>query len=186
LPLTDSDLAFVDLPQPGQIAGPDDGPRVTLSATHRGLTGEWQARITRTEGVVDERNRVTWAVARVDDPYALRGGNDVATPLPMGTFVGAQIEGTTVENIIQVPREALRGNSQLMFIDEENRLRIRKVDVLRTDAQNAYLSGGADAGERVILTAIESPVNGMRVRTADKPGESTSDGARVAAGTDSD
>jgi RND family efflux transporter MFP subunit len=186
LPLTDSDLAFVDLPQPGQIAGPDDGPRVTLSATHRGLTGEWQARITRTEGVVDERNRVTWAVARVDDPYALRGGNDVATPLPMGTFVGAQIEGTTVENIIQVPREALRGNSQLMFIDEENRLRIRKVDVLRTDAQYAYLSGGADAGERVILTAIESPVNGMRVRTADKPGESTSDGARVAAGTDSD
>ena len=28
-------------------------------------------------------------------------------------------------------------------------------------------SGGAEAGERVILTALESPINGMPVRTAD-------------------
>lgn len=187
LPLTDSDLAFVDLPQPGQLSGPDDGPRATLTATRRGVTHEWQARITRTEGVVDERNRVTWAVARIDDPYALRQGNDAAAPLPMGTFVGAQIAGARFEDIIQVPREALRGNSQLMFIDDEKQLRIREVNVLRADAQYAYLSGGAEAGERVILTAIESPVNGMQLRPSDEADASTSegDGRRVATGTDS-
>jgi len=187
LPLTESDMAFVDLPQPGQMSGPDDGPGATLTALHRGLTSEWSARIMRTEGVVDERNRVSYAVARIDDPYALRQGNDTAPPLPMGTFVGALIEGIIVDDIIRVPREALRGNSQLMFIDDENRLRIRQVEILRADAEYAYLSSGAEAGERIILTAIESPVNGMRVRTSDDPVETPAeDEERVASGAERD
>jgi RND family efflux transporter MFP subunit len=185
LPLTESDLAFVDLPQPGQMSGRDGGPGATLTARHRGQTSEWSARITRTEGVVDERNRVSYAVARIDDPYALRQGNDTAHPLPMGTFVGALIEGSTVDDIIRVPREALRGNSHLMFIDDENRLRIRQVDILRTDAEYAYISGGAEAGERIILTAIESPVNGMRVRTSDDPAAMPAE-ERVASGAELD
>jgi RND family efflux transporter MFP subunit len=185
LPLTDSDLAFIDLPQPGQLSQPESGPGVTLTARHRGITSEWPARITRTEGVVDERNRVTWAVARIDDPYALRQGNDAAPPLPMGTFVGAQIEGTSVDDVIRVPREALRGNSQLMFLDAESRLRIREVEILRADSQYAFITKGAEAGERIILTAIESPVNGMRVRTSDDPEPAPEDDdERVASGAD--
>lgn len=185
LPLTESDLAFVDLPQPGQLSGPDEGPGATLTARHRGVTTEWSSRITRTEGVVDERNRVTYAVARIDDPYALRQGNDAVPPLPIGTFVGGLIQGTTVEDIIRVPRQALRGNSQLMFIDDENRLRVRQVEILRADAEYAYLSGGAAAGDRIILTAIESPVNGMRVRTSGDPAETPEpDERRVASGAE--
>lgn len=179
LPLTDTDLAFVDLPTPGELgagAAPG-GPRVTLSAEYRGRTESWPARIARTEGVVDDRNRVTYAVARVDDPYGLESGNDSA-PLPMGTFVAARIDGRTVEGVIRVPRQALRGNSELMFIDEESRLRIRTVDVLRTDRNHAYISGGATPGERISLTAIESPVNGMRVRVVDDD-----DDPQVAAGS---
>lgn len=165
LPLTDTDLAFVDLPTPGEISadGVPQGPRVTLSAEYRGRTETWDARIARTEGVVDDRSRVTYAVARVDDPYGLERGND-CVPLPMGTFVAAEIDGRTVEDVIRVPRQALRGNSELMFVDDESRLRIRTVDVLRTDRNFAYLEAGAEPGERISLTAIESPVNGMRVR----------------------
>jgi hypothetical protein len=187
LPLTDSDLAFIDLPQPGQLSEREGGPYVTLTARHRGVTNEWPARITRTEGVVDERNRVTWAVARMDDPYALRRGNDAAAPLPMGTFVGAHIEGTTVEDLVRVPREALRGNSQLMFLDDESRLRIREVEILRADSQYAYVTEGADAGDRIVLTAIESPVNGMRVRASGDPVVPPDDDKRqVASGRSTD
>ena len=70
LPLTDQDLAFVDLPEATEIAerGAAEGPVVTLSATRMGKPAEWEARIVRSEGVVDEKSRVTYAVARIDDP----------------------------------------------------------------------------------------------------------------------
>lgn len=169
LPLTDRDLAFVDLPDAAAISatGSAEGPLVELSAVQKGREAHWQARIVRTEGVVDEKNRVTYAVARIEDPYNVRTSPADVSPLPMGTFVAATIQGTTVENVVRVPRISLRGNNQLMFIDAENTLQIRTVDVLRADAEYAYLDGATIFGSRIILTAIESPLNGMSVRTSD-------------------
>jgi len=178
LPLTDNDLAFIDLPGAKDISrsGAADGPLVNLSAIQKGRTMYWSAKIVRTEGVVDERNRVTYAVARIVDPYKLSGADGDESPLPMGTFVAADIEGTTVSSVIRVPRSALRGNNQLMFVDAENRLRIGKVDVVRADAKYAYLSGGAMLGDRISITVIESPINGMKVRTSDDPAPEPEDG----------
>ncbi len=182
LPLTDNDLAFVNLPNPADdIANAEaNGPIVELSAVQRGQSAHWKARIIRTEGVVDEKNRVTFAVARIDDPYKLREGTGHESPLPMGTFVAANISGITVDNVIRVPRSAVRGSNQLMIVGDDNRLRIRAVDILKADARYAYLRGGAMPGERIILTAIESPINGMRVRTDDEPTKSTTE--RLASG----
>jgi len=175
LPLTDSDLAYVELPDAAEITESGsvaNGARVMLSAVQRGENTTWRAQLVRTEGVVDEKNRVTFAVARVVDPYKLHDENHVETPLPMGTFVGAQIDGLEVSDVIRVPRSALRGQNQLMFVDDDDKLRIREVDVMRADAEFAYIGGGADVGERISLTVIEAPINGMRVKTeADAAGE---------------
>jgi RND family efflux transporter MFP subunit len=173
LPLTDQDLAFIELPNAAAIraSGAADGPLVVLSAVRKGRLSHWPARIVRSEGVVDDKKRVTYAVARIADPYKLIDSLGDQNTLPMGTFVAASIEGLTVDNIIRVPRTTLRGNNQLMFVDSDNRLQIRDVDVLRADADYAYLRGGASAGDRISLTTIESPMNGMRVRTSDDPVE---------------
>lgn len=178
LPLTDQDLAFVELPDAADIAktGAAEGPLADLSAIQKGRPAHWQSRIVRTEGVVDERNRVTYVVARIADPYSLRGDSAHETPLPMGTFVSASIEGTTVENVVRVPRSALRGNNQLMFVDDDNRLRISNVEIVRADAEYAYLRGGSMIADRVIITTLESPINGMKVRTEGDSVEITDEG----------
>jgi RND family efflux transporter MFP subunit len=165
LPLTDTDLAFVDMPNAAELTatGGVGGPAVTLTATQKGRQSEWQATIVRTEGVVDASSRVTYAVARISDPYRLHSEGQ---PLPMGTFVAALIEGMTAENIIRVPREIVRGSDELIFVGEDNKLRIRKVSVVRSDADFVYLNGGAEAGERTVVTALQTPVNGMPVRVA--------------------
>jgi RND family efflux transporter MFP subunit len=175
LPLTDHDLAFIDLPGAAEISesGAADGPLVDLSATQKGRPAHWQARIVRTEGVVDEKTRVTYAVARINDPYRLADKGSVESPLPMGTFVSASIEGATVDNIVRVPRSALRGNNQLMFVDADKRLRIHHVDIVRTDAEYAYISGAAMIGDRISITTLESPLNGMEVRISEEPPELT-------------
>lgn len=163
LSLTDQDLAFVALPDAADISasGSAEGPSVTLGAVQKGRAVSWPARIVRTEGVVDESSRVTYVVARIEDPYALKTDRAV---LPVGTFVTATIEGAMMEDVIRVPRNALRGSDQLIFVDDEDRLRIRTIEILRSDADFVYLSSGVEAGERVVLTAIEMPVNGTKVR----------------------
>lgn len=184
LALTNQDLAFVALPEANAVAdsGAAEGPRVALSATQKGKRVEWEARIVRSEGVVDERSRVTYAVASIADPYQLHGDG---TPLPIGTFVAAEIEASSPVDTLRVPRGSLRGADELIFVDDDNKLEIRKVEILRTDAQYAYLSGGASAGERIVTTTIEAPINGMPVRTTDRltPEEGDNDN-RLAAGND--
>jgi len=164
LPLTDQDLGFLDLPGAIDIrdTGVGNGPEVELRTVTRGETTSWTARIVRTEGVVDEKSRVTYAVALIADPYQLLGDDTV---LPMGTFVSATIAGTRREGVYRVPRSALKGASELLFVDDQDTIQIRAVNIVRSDADYAYIEGGIEEGERIILTAVESPVSGMRVRT---------------------
>jgi len=166
LPLTDQDLAFVELPSMADFKVAEDmgGPTVQLTATQKGKRAEWDARIVRSEGVVDERSRVTYAVARIDDPYKLHGEG---TPLPIGTFVAAEITASSVLDLIRIPRTALRGADQVLLVNDENKIEIRTVDVVRSDERFAYVGGGVAAGERIATTAIEAPTNGMSVRTAE-------------------
>lgn len=179
LPLTDQDLAFIELPEAAEITetGGSNGPAVILTAVQKGQPEEWQARIVRSEGVVDEKSRVTYAVAQIDDPYRLHAPG---TPLPVGTFVGAQLSGSSVDAVIRVPRSALRGSSQLLFVDDENKIRIRTVNVVRADARYAYVTGDDLLGERIAVTGIDSPLNGMLVRTTDDPPADSSRSGQVA------
>ena len=164
LPLTDTDLAFIDLPETSEMTASAtvEGPAVTLSATQKGRLLKWDAIVVRTEGVVDEKSRVTYAVARIKDPYGLHHDSP---QLPVGTFVSATLEGTVAENIVRIPRAVVRGSDQVVFVDDENRIEVRSIDIARADANFVYVRGGAMPGDRIVLTALESPINGMPVRT---------------------
>lgn len=183
LPLTDLDLAFVALPNAADVAesGGADGPDVVLSAVRKGQPTEWRAKIVRTEGVVDEKSRVTYAVARVDDPYRLHSSGPA---LPVGTFVSAEIQGAVAENIVRVPRSVVRGSDTIVLVDDQDTLRIRQVDVIRSDANFVYVRGTVLAGTRVLLTALETPVNGAPVRIAPDLRPDGDDKSIVASGED--
>lgn len=183
LPLTDQDLAFIDLPDAREITetGGANGQDVVLSAIQKGELRQWPARIVRSEGVVDEKSRVSYAVAHVDDPYGFESG---MTPLPMGTFVSAVLKGVSPGEMIRVPRSAIRGSNTLVFVDEESRIRIREVNVFRFDADYAYIRDDTLVGERIVLTALENPINGMPVRTTLDPEAGEVDTSRLASTTE--
>ena len=114
----------------------------------------------RTEAEIDARSRMVNAVVRVD--------NDPASgqpPLPVGLFVQADIEGRLVDNIVVLPRAAIRNQHQVLVVDSENRLRYRDIELLRFDRDQVYISGGLEAGEAVNLSPIQTVIDGMRVKT---------------------
>lgn len=181
LPLSDRDLAYVALPDADAPtdASPPNGATATLTAEIAGRTHTWEAPIVRTEGVIDEQTRLTYVVARLDDPYGIRGKEASGPPLRIGTFVQAAIAGLKAEAIFAVPRYLVRGEGQLMVMDNDNRLRLRSLDVVRADREFVYARGGLEAGERAVTTAIDTPIDGMALRI---PDESATGDTGVAAG----
>ena len=69
-----------------------------------------------------------------------------------------------VEDVIVLPRSAVRENGEVYVVDGEDRLRFRSVEILRADREQVYIAEGLDAGDRVCTSPIEAPVDGMRVR----------------------
>ena len=174
-PLPDSDLAYLDLPLVYRGQSSKKGPRVTLRANFAGKAHEWEGRIVRTEGEIDSMSRMVHAVAQVTDPYG-RGKDPDRPPLAAGLFVEAEIQGRKVENVILLPRAALRENDRVLVVDSEERLRFREVDLLRVTREEVVVQGGLKAGERVCLSPLEAVTDGMKVRTERDDGESVAGG----------
>lgn len=163
LPLTDLDLALLDIPT--GLRGDEAGPAVTLSSRISGRQQRWQASVVRTEGVVDATSQVTYAVAEVQDPYNRRGPSH-ENPLAFGRFVEAEIDGITLANMIELPRYAVNSGGFVWVIsgDEERTLERREVELQRRGRHTVFISAGLEAGEKVLLTQLDNPLPGQRVR----------------------
>ncbi len=159
LPVPQAKLAYLDLPG---LEGYGLGYSIDLSAEVAGDRTHWPATLHRTEGVFDERSRVLYLVARVEDPYGRR--EPTATPLRIGTFVDATIPGKSIPGLVRLPRHILRAGNYLWVIDEELRLRNRRVEVLRAGGREMYVSGGLQSGELVSLTLLDQAFAGEAVQ----------------------
>jgi RND family efflux transporter MFP subunit len=167
LPVPDRQLAYLDLSLGFQADPADErpGPPVLLRAEFAGRTHEWHGHVVRTEGELDPRSRMVHVVARVADPYDRDDGD--ATPLAVGMFVEAEIQGRRVDDAVVLPRAALREGDRVLVVDAEDRLHFRDVEVLRTRREEVVISGGLDAGERVCVSPLPAAVEGMSVRVLD-------------------
>jgi len=163
LPLTHNDLSYLDLPSETEVQNKDRAfPSVTLSAQNATETDYWQARIIRTEGVVDEISRVVYAVAQIVDPYGVLGQSH-QQELKIGTFVNAEIKGLPADNVVVLPRFVLRPDNTVLVANENDELEILPVTVVRAEPKEVYISEGIKAGTRVVITTLDAPVPGTKL-----------------------
>lgn len=163
LPVPDDQLAYLDLPlsfrnNPHHNSGPD----VRFHATYAGREHTYMGRIVRVEGEIDTRSGMIALVGRVDNPYRQRDSN--TPPLAVGMFVTAEILGHRAENVVVIPRAALRGKNRVLVV-MGNRLYYRTIDILRADAEKVVVKSGLKSGDQLCLSPIDTVIDGMRVRT---------------------
>jgi RND family efflux transporter MFP subunit len=161
LPLTDGDLAKLGLPLDFSETSEAPGLPVSLSATVAGEFQEWRGRVARTEGAIDPATRQISVIAVVDDPYG--AGADDGTPLPMGLFVEARIEGKPIDRAVVLPRAALYGRDRIYVIGSDNALMERRVAVVSADKDTITLAGGVEDGERVVTSPLRGAKAGDKV-----------------------
>ncbi len=161
LPVKQSDLRFLNLPKVNEIG---DTSRPVKIIYHDGFkVDEWSSFIARYEGVVNNESRVHYIVAQIDDPYNLKN-REHDDEVRIGMFVNAIIQGKKADNIVVVPREAIHGTNVLHIIDANNKLKVIEVEVVRAQGEDVYVKNNFSAGDRIVMTSLRTPVQGMPLR----------------------
>ena len=170
---------------------PEDASDPPLTVTLRdGLddqsSTEWTARILRTEGALDSNTLELFAIARIEDPFALRSEHP---PLRVGQPVIAAIPGKTLKEVFVIPREAISQLSRIRTVDPSTmRLGSSYIQPLHSDDDNVVFRDPAlEDGTLLVLTRLVYAPDGGKVvilpeDDAETPPESVS-GETTAAGT---
>lgn len=169
VPLTDADLASMRLPVGFTATSATPGPAAHVTTTSGGRLRAWEGRLVRTEASIDARTRLVYGIVEVRDPFSTRH----AAPLAPGMFVTARLEGSNTEPLVAAPRSALKRNEFVYVVRPDNTIDVRQVRPAQTTADEVLFREGVADGERVVVSVLTSPRQGMAVTPIDRAGEST-------------
>ncbi|MBS3779691.1 MAG: efflux RND transporter periplasmic adaptor subunit [Desulfovermiculus sp.] len=123
-------------------------------------SGEWTGRTLRLTGEVDEATRMATLILAVPQPLDQQV---YSSPLMLNDYVQVFIQGKTLVQVFSLPRRALR-SGQKVWVVEDGQLDIRSVQVVWKDREHVYVRQGLTPADKVILSSLATPVQGMRLR----------------------
>lgn len=159
--LAQEETGFVELPELYVDSdSTDKKPVAIVTTTYGGKTYEWEGYLDRTEGAIDATTRLVYAVVKVDNPYQSTG-TEGQPPLKAGMFVNVEIQGRFVEDAKVIPRGGLNPGDLVYALDEDNRLLIRKVEVIKRGVNEVVVGEGLENGDRIVTTRLSAVSEGM-------------------------
>jgi hypothetical protein len=168
VPLTDADLTSMRIPVGFTATAANAGPAAHVTSVTGGRIRTWEGRLVRTEASVDARTRLVYGVVEVRDPF----NASLAAPLAPGMFVNARLEGSTRETLVAAPRSALKRNEYVYVVRPDNTIDVRQVRAAQTTSDEVLFREGVADGERVVVSVLTSPRQGMAVTPINRAGES--------------
>lgn len=176
VPLTDADLASMRIPVGFAASGANAGPVAHISSVTAGRIRTWEGRLVRVDANVDARTRLVYGIVEVRDPFNAR----LAAPLAPGMFVSTRLEGSSSESMVAAPRSALKRNEYVYVVRPDNTIDVRRVRAAQTTADEVMFREGVADGERVVVSVLTSPRQGMAVTPIDRAGGSAAPAAAAA------
>lgn len=158
-------LRWIELP-----TGKSPGSRVRLyddAAWGKGRYREGQ--VVRRQGALEEQGRMARLLVEVDDPLALEASGTDRPELLIGAFLRAEIHGRALDNAIALDPAWLRDGDRAWVMNAQDRLEFRPLEVAYRGAGQVLVTGGLEAGARVVTSAIASAVEGMPLRLRGEP-----------------
>jgi RND family efflux transporter MFP subunit len=114
-------------------------------------------------GDLETEGRMARILAAVKDPLGLKDPGQTTRPLLIGEYVRVEIEGSPLSQVFRIPRVALRENDTIWVVGEDSTLQIRPVTTIWRDSQTVFLDQGLNPGDRVIVSDLAAPVEGMKI-----------------------
>lgn len=130
-------------------------PEIKLTASIGGRDQEWPAVLDRLEGEVERSTLSGFGIAKVVP-------NEAGEIPPVGLFVDAEVPGATLEDVVELPRSAVRGADEVWVV-ADGLLAKRRVNILRANRETLVVRGDFVDGDQLVLTRLAAPLVGMKV-----------------------
>lgn len=161
LPLRNRDLGFIDLPESYRYVDADDAAGID-AIIKSDLIGEeeWQAKLVRTEGTIDESARQLHVIAQILDPFGPQ--SEGRSPLKIGQYVTAEIEGRMLPGVLVIPNNTIYQGTYVYTV-EDGILRRRDIEIAWQNDFEAVVRSGLEPGVDLVTTPLGQVTSGIRV-----------------------
>ena len=161
-------LAWIQIPRTNAEKG------ASVIVSYRG--NQRQGTVARLLSDLETEGRMARILVSVKDPLELKSKTrDSAPPMLIGEYARVEIQGQRLTDVYRIPRSALRDNSTIWILAEDDTLKIIPVETVWRDADHVLMKNGIVPGQRLIVSDLSAPVNGLPLRDSDaEPSEKTS------------
>ena len=124
----------------------------------------WNGKVIRLLSDLERNSRMARILIEVEDPLGLKKPKNDQIPLLLGSYVRVDIEAGNLENVLKIPRAALREGNRIWLVKPDNRIRIADPDILWRQEETIFISNILQDGERLIVSDLRSALPEMEVR----------------------
>jgi RND family efflux transporter MFP subunit len=164
LTLPEEQLQWVKIPSNSE----DEGSSVKIFSQGSTTNNPRVGQVIRLSAALEEQGRMAQLLVRVDDPLCLKDENRDKPKLLLGSYVRAEIDGITIASGVRLDRSHIHEGNSVWLMDNKGLLDIRQVDVIFRGRNHVIVNGGMKDTERLVTSALSSPVAGIPLRLQQK------------------
>lgn len=120
------------------------------------------ASVLRIQGQLEANGRLARVLLQV--PHPLGGDNSDGHRLLLGAYVKAMLAATMPAHSVMIDSAYLRENNTVWLLSDQHTLDIHSVKVAYRDNSRAVIAAGLAAGDEVITSDLNAPIQGMPLR----------------------
>ena len=168
------DLRWIRIPGGEVATGEGAAASVTLDTGESETVFTWDGSVERLLGDLETSGRMARVLVSVSDPLAGAAGA-TGLPLLLGSYVRVDIDAGELDEVIAVPRTALRDGERLWTVDAADKLRIHETELRWATGETLLVSNTIPPGQRLIVSGLRAALPGMDVDPQPAPGSQSPD-----------
>jgi RND family efflux transporter MFP subunit len=127
----------------------------------RGI-GAWDGYIKKLDAQLEGNGRLAQVRVAIPDPLA---PSENRMPLILGSHVQVDLEGAVLEDVFVLPRSAYHEGQSVWIMNTDNRLEIRDVEPIWSNADVVVIQEGLQEGEQLVVSDLAVPARDLLLST---------------------
>ena len=115
---------------------------------------------------IEEKGRMAKILVSVKDPLCLNCDENENNILLLDSYVRVEIMGKTIKSALALDRALIRNNNTIWIMNEKNELEIKPIKIIYRGEEQVIVSNGIENNNKIIITNLSTPVEGMDLRVA--------------------